>query len=352
VNCPKCGSEGVGEVSRCRKCGYRFAASPQEEPQSLLGATSTSSSSRSRAGRPAVDVSPSDSPFDSPFGVAGSRQPARSGSAEDSEPWREELPVEKHRRRARLDEADPGASPDFDFRDAPLDAGTSLADLEGDNGIIASASNRERVGGSMALDETLEGPDGIDELGSTAAEADDWSLGPLPSQRAESGPLEVVLEDQPWNASAAVGPEASAPSAAPLGRRFYAALADAIVLLAGMGVFAAIFYAVGGRFSDSSTDRAVIAFIVVLLILVYLGAFTALASSTPGLLFMGLEVRSLDGTAPTPTDSVLRALGCLISASALMLGFAWALVDSDGLTWHDRISGTLVSEQTWQEPGA
>jgi len=63
---------------------------------------------------------------------------------------------------------------------------------------------------------------------------------------------------------------------------------------------------------------------------------------------MGLEVRTLDGASPTATDSVLRAVGYLVSTSALMLGFVWALVDSDGLTWHDRMSGTCVTERDWE----
>src|SRR5207249_5629355 len=86
------------------------------------------------------------------------------------------------------------------------------------------------------------------------------------------------------------------------------------------GVFAAIFYGVGGRFSQRPADLAVIGFIFVLMTLVYFAAFTALVSSTPGLLVMGLEVRTLDGASPTATDSVLRAIGYLVSTSALMLG--------------------------------
>jgi hypothetical protein len=30
--------------------------------------------------------------------------------------------------------------------------------------------------------------------------------------------------------------------------------------------------------------------------------------------------------------------------SALMVGFIWAYVDSEGLTWHDRMSGTIITE--------
>jgi hypothetical protein len=29
-----------------------------------------------------------------------------------------------------------------------------------------------------------------------------------------------------------------------------------------------------------------------------------------------------------------------------MLGFIWACVDSDGLTWHDRMSGTVITQES------
>jgi hypothetical protein len=38
-----------------------------------------------------------------------------------------------------------------------------------------------------------------------------------------------------------------------------------------------------------------------------------------------------------------RAFGYLVSTGALLLGFVWALVDSDGFTWHDRMSGTFLA---------
>ena len=58
---------------------------------------------------------------------------------------------------------------------------------------------------------------------------------------------------------------------------------------------------------------------------------------------MGIEVRNLEGRFPTPREAFWRAFGYLVSSAALMLGFVWALVDSEGLTWHDRISGTFLA---------
>lgn len=153
-----------------------------------------------------------------------------------------------------------------------------------------------------------------------------------------------MLGDQPWGAQTdAVVEPAFRP--APLDRRCLAGLIDALLLLLGTGIFALIFFAVGGRLSRNSVTLAVMGFIGVLFVLVYFASFIALTYSTPGLLAMNLEVRTLDGQSPTPGDAALRAFGYLVSAGALMLGFIWAWVDSDSLTWHDRMSGTFVSER-------
>jgi uncharacterized RDD family membrane protein YckC len=132
---------------------------------------------------------------------------------------------------------------------------------------------------------------------------------------------------------------------APLGRRFLAGLADAMVLLLGAAVFGIIFWRVCGRLSVVPLNIAVLGMAAVILIFAYFAVFTAIASATPGLLWMGCDIRNLHGRHPTVSESVWRAFGVLVSLSALMLGFIWACVDSDGLTWHDRMSGTVITEE-------
>jgi uncharacterized RDD family membrane protein YckC len=80
-------------------------------------------------------------------------------------------------------------------------------------------------------------------------------------------------------------------------------------------------------------------------LLLYFALFTALAFATPGQSALALRVRTLDGETPEPAAAIWRAFGYLVSTAALMLGFLWAALDSDGLAWHDRMSGTcLVAE--------
>ena len=132
---------------------------------------------------------------------------------------------------------------------------------------------------------------------------------------------------------------------AQLGRRFTAGLTDATVLLLGAAVFGLIFWRVCGGMSLVPMNIAVLGITAVILIFAYFAVFTAIAAATPGLLWMGCEIRNLRGEHPTIRESVWRAFGVLVSLSALMLGFIWACVDSDSLTWHDRMSGTVITEE-------
>jgi uncharacterized RDD family membrane protein YckC len=130
---------------------------------------------------------------------------------------------------------------------------------------------------------------------------------------------------------------------APLGRRFVAGLADTLVLLSAAGLFGMVLRHIGVRMSLAPLNLSILAFVAIFFIAVYFGLFVALTASTPGLLWMGLEVRNLEGDHPTPGEASWRAFGYLVSIAGLMLGFVWALVDSDSLTWHDRISGTFLT---------
>jgi hypothetical protein len=40
----------------------------------------------------------------------------------------------------------------------------------------------------------------------------------------------------------------------------------------------------------------------------------------------------------------MRALGYLISIVPFMLGFVWALIDPEHLTWTDKVSGTYIKK--------
>ncbi len=176
-------------------------------------------------------------------------------------------------------------------------------------------------------------------LGSSGSEVEESDLDPSIERR----PVEFVLDPAPRQEEPEEEPAPLELPLAPLGRRFWGGMIDLLVLIVAAGVFALIFWRAGGRMSMHPLNLIVVAFIAALLVCAYFGVFTALTSTTPGLLWMGIEVRSFKGGPPTPRQAAWRAFGYLMSASALMLGFVWAVVDSDSLTWHDRMSDTFLT---------
>ena len=63
---------------------------------------------------------------------------------------------------------------------------------------------------------------------------------------------------------------------------------------------------------------------------------------TLGMRAWGLRVVQANGARITWAQAALRFAGALLSWAALGAGFLWGLVDRDGLTWHDRLSGTRL----------
>ncbi len=54
------------------------------------------------------------------------------------------------------------------------------------------------------------------------------------------------------------------------------------------------------------------------------------------------KLETHDGQAVSWSKAGIRFLAALLSIAPVGLGYLWALVDRDRLTWHDRISGTRV----------
>jgi len=68
---------------------------------------------------------------------------------------------------------------------------------------------------------------------------------------------------------------------------------------------------------------------------------------TTGMRCAGLTLIDFDGNPPSQASRYQRLLWSILSLLAAGIGLIWSLVDEDGLTWHDHISGTfptIVSE--------
>jgi uncharacterized RDD family membrane protein YckC len=361
VTCPKCGFVSYPGLSQCKKCGYRFVSAGATAAPSLPSSPPPKPDPEERRSppEPAQAAAPGNVPPQVP---PPESEPERADLPEIpaepvteipglAAPWREELAgrLEDHRRRrSRLQgQFDPTGTLDLAFGEPggqisadPLDADLAHRPHAHEDVELPFSTSPEDmpVLDSVPLVKPVEN---IRVLTSAAVEAGEAPLA-MPEPEAER--VEIILESSPAPAPGANPRRVQAGArVAPLGRRFVAGLADALILLLGGALFSLIFWVVGGHMSRNALNLAVAGAISVLFILAYFGIFTALSSSTPGLLCMKLEVLSLEGGAPSPQESFWRAFGYLVSMASLMLGFVWAAVDGDHLTWHDHMSGTFIT---------
>jgi uncharacterized RDD family membrane protein YckC len=131
--------------------------------------------------------------------------------------------------------------------------------------------------------------------------------------------------------------------AASLGERRQAAMIDGVCLAFAYGGFLALFGSLGGHFTFNKLSAAVCFSTFAFVYLQYFGLFTIFGGTTPGMMIRGLQVSTFSGDVPTARHLALRAAGYMLSVGTLCLGFLWALWDEDGLTWHDRLSGTYLT---------
>jgi uncharacterized RDD family membrane protein YckC len=379
VKCPKCGFVSYPGLAQCKKCGYGFVRAPQKPSSptspSLIAKPGPGQEDKEKATNPpSANMDPDQStatkeprqdkgPPTKPDDIENEfvrdlredvASTAKAPAAGESTPWRQELSerVQSFRqRRARLrNEPAPRDNLDFEFEPTEANAlpGPGVEEiLEFPQSVLSVDAE---IGPRAALEddvqhldaETLEkGAEKFETLDSAPVLADEFAIEPA---SPASNRLEILVGPTEVDAQAAASQlRLHGLPVAPMGRRFLAGLADGLVLLLAVGLFAFIFWTAGGHLTPVPLNLAIVVLIATLFVLAYFGLFTALTFSTPGLIWMQIEVRNSEGWPPAPRESFLRAFGYLVSISALMIGFLWALVDSEGLTWHDRISGTFLT---------
>lgn len=356
MKCPKCGFVSFPGLDQCKKCGHPFTAaeSPASNVPPLFRQTSEHAnhpdSSRDdwkELGSPIGSVSLNDSRERSPESPAPVREETATRSSAPLD-WQKELAErmqEFRRRRARIStgKEDAGPSRSLDFN-PPLPTPNAA---EPQPNVIEFPSfdevnlQQETPGDPDADLEsfTLEPP----REQTDRREATSRGAGLFHSQpSAPPVPMEIEMESSSVSADEIGAGDAAGPRVASLRQRFLAGFFDLAVLLAGGGVFALIFREAGGRLPTLPLSLAMMVLVGGLFLLAYFGAFMVFAHGTPGLIWGGLEIRTFAGNLPKRSDYLWRTFGYLVSASALLLGFIWALVDGDGLTWHDRMSRTLL----------
>jgi len=153
------------------------------------------------------------------------------------------------------------------------------------------------------------------------------------------------------------------PQTAPIPRRLMAAAIDGCLILAGFLAFAATFTLVSLRTTVNPPGErlhlllartgavladhaglqpgpalAAIAAAFAFLYLLYQTLFFSLSSATPGMRCARIALCTFADENPTRPAMLRRSLAVLLSACSLGLGFLWAALDEDRLTWHDLIS--------------
>ena len=153
----------------------------------------------------------------------------------------------------------------------------------------------------------------------------------LPFESAES-PGSLSREDQVQKGL----------SAAALAPRARAGLIDALFILGCFLIFVLIVFFVPEFALFTRSSMLGMGSVLLLIFLSYIGTFTTLGARTLGMDHEHLEVVSYQGTPITVQEARLRSFGYLVSLGCFGLGFLWALFDPEQLTWHDKISRTLV----------
>jgi len=381
VKCPKCGFVSYAGLDQCKKCSYPFVKTTPKGssafltslfPEGVRAATTPPSPEPTLEPREASAGLDLDLPIHppSPSEPATDLTPTRRipapmdltandrlSAEEPSGNWREELServTSFRKRRARLQpDADPAENMELEFGEpgkpedirSPFQPHEAAEDTGSKFDLEIGKSAYAQDEGEMSADLRAY-PELGEELQLDAApeDADEMSLG----EPVEKSPPMEILVGPPTEPAQEDDAGAEALFYAPLSRRFLAGMTDALVLILGAALFGGIFWYSMTRFCDHSTlvpnNIGILGVVAVILMFAYFAIFTAIASATPGLLWMGCEIRNLRGEHPSLSESLWRAFGVLVSMSALMVGFIWAYVDSEGLTWHDRMSGTIITE--------
>jgi len=193
-----------------------------------------------------------------------------------------------------------------------------------------------------------------------------WLDTPEASEMDDDGPEQALASGAEFASDCNVAPLARAIppiEAAPIARRLLAGAINAAIVFAGVLAFAATLAAMSGyRFAAQPTGTRLHALLqlagqlpaetglepaqigviaaaaAAFLCLLYQALFFCFSVATPGMRLVRIALCTFEDENPTRPAIRRRAAATLLSACPFALGFAWAALDEDRLTWHDRMS--------------
>ena len=127
--------------------------------------------------------------------------------------------------------------------------------------------------------------------------------------------------------------------------RLLAGITDVGIVAAMYLIFLGVtFFQMPENFSADKRLLGVYSAGFLLFVAVYFLLFMLSTSQTPGMKTRQLTVVTREDTPLDPRTACVRGFGYLISILPLMLGFIWAVLDPEHLTWADKVSGTYVKK--------
>ena len=125
-------------------------------------------------------------------------------------------------------------------------------------------------------------------------------------------------------------------------RRLAAIMYDMLLVAALLFLATIPFIATRGGEPVEADSNRLYQFTLVAVIYTFFVGFWVRKGRTLGMQSWGLQIESRDGGMPTLAQASIRFFAAIVSWLPLGLGFLWQLWDSEGLSWHDRLSGTRL----------
>jgi uncharacterized RDD family membrane protein YckC len=325
-HCPECGYPNDWSEHRCERCGIRFHHHVATAPA-----------------RVAASPASAENPLE--FPVVPAAVPPPLPSALTAAPvWRGEVRqrVGRFRERKLMQGSLPFDAPGVDLADSPS-AGYPSGVTPGK--VI-------RFPGSAPAEPSPEPPheppqDSALPAALRPAPVATWGP-PLPRPSARSATPAAVQQDIAFPRPYAEQTTLLEFPVAALRARAISALLDGLIVAAGYLLLFVAFYYAGGKTAFTGLSRSALgpfAAVLAILPLLYLHLFLTYAKQTPGMSWMGLRLVNFDGRPATARQRRRRVWASAASMASLMLGFLWAAVDDEKLTWHDHMSETCLTEE-------
>ncbi len=131
------------------------------------------------------------------------------------------------------------------------------------------------------------------------------------------------------------------------GLRIFAGLVDGFLVLTAAAMFIAIFVQMAETVPHTRMALALAVLIPAFFWAVYHYLFLVHGSGTPGMSLANLRLSTFEGGRASREQRRSRALALLLSCLSVGFGFAWALLDPDGLCWHDKITRTYLTQRSY-----